>query len=217
MSQNNGHKKESASFELSPFEDAFIESYIAGDFNGTRTMLKLRPELTTNSAGVLAARVLRNDRVRDGIVARIAHSLTSTAAEVIGGYVEESRADIALLLDENGDIDPQKVRENGRIVKSYSITESPTGKIQRRVQLVDAKAARDKLAEWHKLLPSEKPEQNSGNRTFNVFVIGEKVQAAIGELMTRYGLDAEAARAIYKSVAPEQVKLLERVREDTGS
>lgn len=48
-------------------EDSFVKAYVSNGFNGTQAYLSVRPDVTYESAGVAASRLLRDDRLQEKI------------------------------------------------------------------------------------------------------------------------------------------------------
>lgn len=79
--------------------------------------------------------------------------------------------------------------------------------VDAKIVLGDKVRALSELAKIRKMTGTEQPQQ-AGN-TYNIVVVTEKVTEAVQALMGELGLDQEAALALYREVAPEQVRLLE--------
>src|SRR5512139_2352439 len=105
---------------------AFIEEYFKDPtHNGTRAaeragyQANTPPEKKDAALAAAASRLLRNVNVAREIGRRWAtHGMTSE--EVVARLVEQGRANIADFLDELGQIDLQKVRQHGNLVKSIT-------------------------------------------------------------------------------------------------
>lgn len=79
--------------------------------------------------------------------------------------------------------------------------------VDAKIVLADKVRALSELAKIRKLTTEAAP-QPAGN-TYNVVIVTEHVEQAVKALMGECGLDRDAALALYREVAPDQVKLIE--------
>lgn len=129
--------------------------------------------------------------------------------------------DITVIYEQsNGNGKPARKRESLRVLLSR-IEDKQPGLSWERVEIRRAdprelllKAVdrmRDQMDMFGKMTGAFKPntdEEKPSVPPNRVIIIAQRVEIAVQELMGRYGLDREAALAIYERVAPEQVKFL---------
>ena len=73
------------------FQRAFVREYVKNGMNGTRAYLALRPNVTDNSAGVLAHRQLRLVKTRQAM-AEIANEIATPeeVKQVLSNYMRDT-------------------------------------------------------------------------------------------------------------------------------
>lgn len=131
---------------LSEKHQAFVNAYLSNGFNGTRAAIEAG--YSEKTARQQAARLL----TYANIAAAVKQGLTEHAMpsfEVLARLADQARSTMEDFLDESGDIDLKKAREQGRLhlIKTRAIT-----KEGERIELYSAQSALELLAKHHALL-----------------------------------------------------------------
>lgn len=66
--KENNRCKNGSLMKLNNTEEAYSQEYVKSGFNGTQAIKKVKPNLTTRSAGVYSTNLLKKDRVRKRIL-----------------------------------------------------------------------------------------------------------------------------------------------------
>lgn len=107
---------------------------------------------TRASAYTVASQLLSQLKVSRAVASLTKHQAMG-ADEVLRRLAMQAAADMLLMLDADGEMDLETVREMGlgHLIKEYEREEKPDGTIKTKVKLHDAQGALDKLAKAHGL------------------------------------------------------------------
>lgn len=135
---------------LNDRQTAFVNAYLANGFNATRAAIEAG--YSEKTARQQAVRLLTNVY----IAAAVKQGLTEyamPAQEVLARLADQARSTMEDFLDESGDIDLKKAREQGRLhlIKAKSKTTTLYGGSE-RIELYSAQSALEILAKHHALL-----------------------------------------------------------------
>lgn len=140
--------------ELNLKHEKFIENIVSG-MNRTQAAIAAGISNDKNYAGVAAHRLIRNDKIRERIKARIEESLSLSDEEIIGTLTSHLRGSMTEVAEPDGSIDIRKVEAKGlgHLIHSYEVKEVWEGKGDSKVpatitkvKLYDAQKAAGMLA-----------------------------------------------------------------------
>ena len=115
--KRNGNGNGNGGEHLTAKQRAFVDQWFVCQFNGTEAAKQAGYQGNRATLATAAYRLLRKDKIKRAIEERWeSHGVTQ--AEVISRFAGWMRFDIAQLLDAHGNIDFQKVREYGGMIKS---------------------------------------------------------------------------------------------------
>jgi phage terminase small subunit len=132
-------------------EEAFVSHYIANGGNGFQAAKSAG--YSPDSGYAIASENLRKPQIARRIHERIAEATNLTSSEIIGTLASHMRVDITDFLDERGEVDIDRIREQGHLVKRLKVRRTYQGKGKDKlvtetveIELHDAQAAAFKLA-----------------------------------------------------------------------
>lgn len=144
--------------KLTARQRIFVENYLA-TWNATRSAEKAGFAWPDKQG----PRLLKDPLVQRAIEERM-NAAAMPANEVLARLTQQARADFGEFLLSNGEVDWEKARNNGYLIKS--VTKSPRGT---RVEIYDAQAALLALARHHGLL-TERVEQHTTQTQVNLYL-----------------------------------------------
>lgn len=146
-------KDEKGEEVLTRKEEAFVATYLSNGGNGFQAAKAAGYSI--DSAYAIASENLRKPEIARRIQQRIAEATTLTPNEIIGTLASQMRADMTDCLDEEGNIDLDRIKQQGlgHLVKRLRVRRTYEGSCEGKlvaevvdVELHDAQAAAAKLA-----------------------------------------------------------------------
>jgi len=171
---------------LSDKQRAFVEEYATNGFNATAAARVAGYAFPDK----FAYRLVRNTKIREAIEIRFKDRIM-TAEEVLARLTEQARGDIGSYVDDEGNVDFAKLREDGKAHLVKSISDSKYGK---RIEFYSAQKAMEIMGKYHRLF-AERIENITfdmsrlSNRQLERLASGDKL---IDVLIDREGYDIGA-------------------------
>jgi len=128
---------------LSDKQRAFIETYATNGFNATAAAR----EAGYAHPSKFAYRLVRNAKIREAIEIRFKERIM-TAEEVLARLTEQARGDIGNYLDDEGNVDFEQLKADGKAHLVKSISDSKYGK---RVEFYSSQRAMEIMGKYHRL------------------------------------------------------------------
>ena len=128
---------------LTDRQKRFVEQYATNGFNATGAAEVAGYQWPEK----YAYRIIRQPKIKAAIQARFKEHIMS-ADEVLARLTEQARGDIGNYIDDEGNVDFQKLKEEGKGHLVKSISDSKYGK---RVEFYSSQAAMQLMAKYHRL------------------------------------------------------------------
>lgn len=153
---------QSAYEKLKGRQRAFVDAYLSNGFNATQAAITAK--YAKDSAHVSASRLLRNDKVAAAIEEQM-EALAMGKAEILARLTAMGRGDIAIVVDDYGNVDLNQAVRNGQsfLIKKAKFRENiytgDDGKErvtrETEVEMYDAQAALVHLGKGHGLFKEQ--------------------------------------------------------------
>lgn len=145
----------SRSERLKPQHEIFV-SALAKGLNQTQAYQKAYPNVGYNTARTCSSQLFANPNISEEVKRRIHRALQHnnvTPEEVIGHAARQMRTSMEDIVDENGNVNLEKAKENGaidyikKLKKTRNVTENGTYETV-EVELLNSETARKELANY---------------------------------------------------------------------